>query len=102
MNLTLADTARLVAITVAVILVFWRGAAFKSQLTQENRDSENRLRAEIRDSENRMRAENREAHAGITRNIEDVKQDMREVKQDVRMATQHLLNRAGPPDERIP
>ena len=87
MNLTLADTAQLVAIAVAVVPVFWRGAAFKSQLTQE-----------IRDSENRMRAENREAHAGITRNIDDVKQDVREVKQDVRMVTQHLLNRAAPPD----
>ncbi len=98
MNLTLADTAQLVAIAVAVVLVFWRGAAFKSQLTQEIRDSENRMRAEIRDSENRMRSENREAHAGITRNIDDVKQDVREVKQDVRMVTQHLLNRSAPPD----
>ena len=87
MNLTLADTAQLVAIAVAVVLVFWRGAAFKSQLTQE-----------IRDSENRMRSENREAHTGITRNIDDVKQDVREVKQDVRMVTQHLLNRYAPPD----
>lgn len=98
MNLTLADTAQLVAIAVAVLLVFWRGAAFKSQLTQEIRDAETRLRQEIRDSETRMRAENSEAHAGITRNIEDVKQDVREVKQDVRMVTQHLLNRAAPPD----
>ena len=87
MNLTLADTAQLVAIAVAVVLVFWRGAAFKSQVTQE-----------IRDSESRMRTENREAHAGITRNIDDVKQDLREVKQDVRMVTQHLLNRTAPPD----
>ena len=87
MNLTLADTAQLVAIAVAALLVFWRGAAFKSQLTQE-----------IRDAETRMRAENSEAHAGITRNIDDVKQDVREVKQDVRMVTQHLLNRAAPPD----
>ena len=87
MNLTLADTAQLVAIAVAVVLVFWRGAAFKSQLTQE-----------IRESENRLCAENNEAHAGITRNIDDVKQDVREVKQDVWMVTQHLLNRAAPPD----
>ena len=87
MNLTLTDAAQLVAISVAVILVFWRGAAFKSQLTQE-----------IRDSEKRMRAENKEAHASITRNIDDVKQDVREVKQDVRIVTQHLLNRAGRPD----
>ena len=87
MNLTLADAAQLVAIAVAVVLVFWRGAAFKSQITQE-----------IRQSEDRMRTENREAHAGITRNIDDVKQDVRDVKQDVRMLTQHLLNRAAPPD----
>ena len=87
MNLTLAETAQLVAIVIGVVLVFWRGAAFKSQLTQE-----------IRDSENRLRAENREAHAGITRNIDDVKQELREVKQDVRMVTQHLLSRAAPPD----
>jgi len=87
MNLTLADTAQLVAIAVAVVLVFWHGAALESQLSQE-----------IRESENRLRAENREAHAGITRNIDDVKQDVREVKQDVRMVTQHLLNRSAPPD----
>ena len=87
MNLTLADMAQLVAIAVAVVLVFWRGAAFKGQLTQE-----------IREAENRMRAENREAHAGITRNIDDVKQDLREVKQDVQMVTEHLLNRSTPPD----
>ena len=80
MNLTLADTAQLVAIAVAVVLVFWRGAAFKNQITEE-----------IRQSEDRMRTENKEAHAGITNNINDV-------KQDVRMLTQHLLNRAAPPD----
>lgn len=98
MNLTLADTAQLVAIVVAVVLVFWRGAAFKSQLTQEIRESENRLTHQMGKSENSLRAENREAHAGITRNIDDVKQDVREVKQDVRMVTQHLLNRSAPPD----
>ena len=80
MNITLADTAQLVAIAVAVVLVFWRGAAFKNQITEE-----------IRQSEDRMRTENKEAHAGITSNINDV-------KQDVRMLTQHLLNRAAPPD----
>ena len=80
MNITLADTAQLVAIAVAVVLVFWRCAAFKNQITEE-----------IRQSEDRMRTENKEAHAGITRNIDDV-------KQNVRMLTQYLLNRAAPPD----
>ena len=52
-----------------------------------------------------VRSENREAHAGITKNIDDVKQDIddvkqdiRDVKQDVRMLTSHMLNRAPPPD----
>lgn len=57
------------------------------------------------------RAENAAAHAAITRNVDgvkqqltreiddvkqdvqDVKQDVRDVKQDVRMLTAHLLNR---------
>ena len=50
------------------------------------------------------RSENAAAHAAITRNIDavkgqltkdidGVKQDVRDVKQDVRMLTSHLLNR---------
>ena len=48
-----------------------------------------------------VRSENRETHAGITKNIDDVKQDIRDVKQDVRMLTSHMLNRAPPPDTRV-
>ena len=63
------------------------------------------------------RTENAAAHAAITRNVDgvkqqltreiddvkqdvqDVKQDVRDVKQDVRMLTAHLLNRKpGPGD----
>ena len=91
MNISLADAAQLVAIIVAVILVFFRSAKFMSTITTAITDSEGRLRAEIKASEERLRTENREAHAGITRNIEDV-------KQDVRMLTQHALNRTAPPD----
>ena len=81
MNINIADAAQVVAIVVAVILVFWRGSAFTKQITDA-----------IQASENRLRTENKDAHAGITRNIDDV-------KQDVRMLTQHLLNRpAQPPD----
>ncbi len=88
MNINIADAATVVAIAVAVILVFWRGSAFMKQITDA-----------IQASENRLRTENRDAHAGITRNIDDVKQDVREVKQDVRTLTHHLLNRgAQPPD----
>ena len=91
MNIPLADAAQLVAIVVAVILVFWRGSAFTKQVTDAITASEGRLRDEITASEERLRTENREAHAGITRNIEDV-------NENVRMLTQHLLNRAAPPD----
>ena len=117
MNITLADAAQLVAITVAVLLVFFRSARFMKQVTDainaseerlrneiaasadrlrdENTASEERLRNEIAASADRLRSENREAHAAITRNIDDVKQDVREVKQDIRMLTQHLLHRDG-------
>ena len=117
MNITLADAAQLVAITVAVLLVFFRSARFMKQVTDainaseerlrneiaasadrlrdENTTSEERLRNEIAASSDRLRSENREAHAAITRNIDDVKQDVREVKQDIRMLTQHLLHRDG-------
>ena len=117
MNITLADAAQLVAITVAVLLVFFRSARFMKQVTDainaseerlrneiaasadrlrdENTASEERLRNEIAASADRLRDENREAHAAITRNIDDVKQDVREVKQDLRMLTQHLLHRDG-------
>ncbi len=117
MNITLADAAQLVAITVAVLLVFFRSARFMKQVTDainaseerlrneiaasadrlrdENTASEERLRNEIAASSDRLRSENREAHAAITRNIDDVKQDVREVKQDIRMLTQHLLHRDG-------
>ena len=117
MNITLADAAQLVAITVAVLLVFFRSARFMKQVTDainaseerlrneiaasadrlrdENTTSEERLRNEIAASADRLRSENREAHAAITRNIDDVKQDVREVKQDIRMLTQHLLHRDG-------
>lgn len=84
MNVTLADVAQLVAIAVAVLLVFLRSARFMKQITDA-----------IRKSEDRLRAENKAAHAGITRNVDDVKQDVREVKQDVRMLTQHMLSRGG-------
>ena len=88
MNINVAEAAQVVAIVVAVIVVFWRGSAFMKQITDA-----------ILASENRLRTENRDAHAGITRNIDDVKQDVREVKQDVRSLMQHLLNRAAqPPD----
>ena len=117
MNISLADTAQLVAITVAGLLVFFRSAKFMKQATDainasegrlrdeiaasadrlrdENTTSEERLRNEIAASADRLRSENREAHAAITRNIDDVKQDVREVKQDIRMLTQHLLHRDG-------
>ena len=117
MNITLADAAQLVAITVAVLLVFFRSARFMKQVTDainaseerlrneiaasadrlrdENTATEERLRNEIAASADRLRSENREAHAAITRNIDDVKQDVREVKQDIRMLTQHLLHRDG-------
>jgi F0F1-type ATP synthase membrane subunit b/b' len=94
-NITLADAAQLVAITVAVLLVFFRSARFMKQVTDAINASEERLRNEIAASADRLRSENREAHAAITRNIDDVKQDVREVKQDIRMLTQHLLHRDG-------
>ena len=84
MSITLADAAQLVGIAVAVLLVFFRSTKFMRQVTDA-----------ISASEGRLRNENREAHAGITRNIDDVKQDVREVKQDIRMLTQHLLYRGG-------
>ena len=92
MNINIADAAPVVAIVVAVILVFWRGAGFMKQITDA-----------IQTSENRLRTENTAAHASITSNIDDVKRDVREVKQDVRTLTQqftqHLLNRpAQQPD----
>ena len=102
MNISLTDAAQLAGIIGLLVLVFFRSAQFVSTITAaitasegRMRDaikaSEGRMRDAIKASEDRMRDENREAHAGITRNIEDV-------KQDVRMLTQHALNRAGPPD----
>ena len=79
MNINIAAAAPVVAIVVALILVFWRGATFMKQITDA-----------ILASENRLRTENRDAHAGITRNIDDV-------KQDVRTLTKHLLTRAAQP-----
>ena len=52
------------------------------------------VRSELRS----FKAENQEAHAGITKNVDGVKQDVRDVREDVRMLTSHLLNRAVPPD----
>ncbi len=52
------------------------------------------LRAELRN----FKAENDEAHAGITKNVDGVKQDIRDLKQDARILTLHLLNRRGPTD----
>lgn len=92
MNISLADTAQLVAITVAVLLVFFRSTKFMKQVTDAINASEGRLRDGIAESEDRLRAENREAHAGISRNIDNLKQDIRDVRQDVRMLTQHLLD----------
>ena len=45
----------------------------------------------VKDSEDRLRSENEKAHAGITKNIDDV-------KQDVRMLIGHMLNRAASPE----
>ena len=58
MNIALADAAQLVAITVAVLLVFFRSARFMKQVTDAINASEERLRNEIAASSDRLRDEN--------------------------------------------
>ena len=60
MNITLADAAQLVAITVAVLLVFFRSARFMKQVTDAINASEERLRNEIAASSDRLRDETSE------------------------------------------